>query len=295
MSTPDEGDTNIETRSIPDGDGVLEVSVAPAPRAAREQWTIGAAHPAEAFGGETAALLRRAAGTAVVCVNPRGLGRSAPAAGPPALEAMADDVEAARARLGLPPWVFWGMSGGGWLGLLAARRHPRSLAGVILESTCACFRERLADPACLLSPFHPAWQAALAARGLLSARSHDEVGDPAATQWIDVPGAGAVFRRRGGPALLVSPVPLAPEMLRAMPALWAFDARPWLAEIRVPALVVAGTADPVLPTSRARALADGIAGAELVAIEGAGHVPISQAHPAAAEAVRRFLARLPQG
>jgi hypothetical protein len=64
--------------------------------------SIAAAHPADPFGGETVALLRAAAGRPVVCLNPAGIGGSS---GPlrPALEVIADDLEAARRRLGLGP------------------------------------------------------------------------------------------------------------------------------------------------------------------------------------------------
>jgi len=63
---------------------------------------------------------------------------------------------------------------------------------------------------------------------------------------FDVDGVGAVFRRRNGPALLISPMAVSREMRRIMPALWSFDASPWLAELAVPTLVIGTTADPVL-------------------------------------------------
>lgn len=50
------------------------------------------------------------------------------------------------------------MSRGGWLAQIYARRHPDALVGIIVESTCLCFRGRLADSACALSPFFPAWR-----------------------------------------------------------------------------------------------------------------------------------------
>jgi 3-oxoadipate enol-lactonase len=251
---------------------------------------IAAAHPADALEAGSAALLNDASGVGIVCVNPRGVGGSSPAQGePPALEEMVDDVEAVRRRLGLGPWVFWGMSGGGWLGQIYARKYPEALRGVILESVCPCFRARLADPACLLSPFHPSWRAALDAQGLIALDSHATVGDARETEWIEIAGVGSVFRRKGGPALLVSPMPLSPRMRAVMPALWSHDARAWLPSLRLPALILCGTADPVVPLAHARALHGGLASSHFVAIEGAGHVPVSQQHPEVAVAVRRFL------
>jgi pimeloyl-ACP methyl ester carboxylesterase len=259
---------------------------------------ICAAHPADAFGKDTVALLRDLAHARVVCVNPRGLGGSSrlTPASSGALEEMVDDIEAARVALGLGPWVFWGMSGGGWLGLIYARRHPDALAGLILESADACFRVRLADPACVLSPQHPAWRQKLAEAGLLAERSSDERGasDPRADyDWLEVPAVGRVLRERGGGALLVSPIELSPEMLRIMPALLAVDERASLPSVALPALVMCGDADPIVPIAHARALYAALPDCEFVEISGGGHVPgAAERRPEVAAAVGRFLAEL---
>jgi pimeloyl-ACP methyl ester carboxylesterase len=248
-----------------------------------------AAHPAAAFGESAVDLLRDSAGTSVVCVNPRGLGSSSPAPPTYTLDEMVDDVEGVRRRLGVDRWIFWGISGGGWLGQIYARKYPDALAGLILESICPCFRERLADPDCLLSPYHPSWRPALEARGLIAADSHASLGDPNATEWIDVEGVGAVFRRRNGPALLVSPMPVSAEMHRAMPVLWTADARGWLREIRTPALVICGNSDPLVPLSHARALHAAIPGSELMIVEGGGHSPVMARRPDLIAAVQSFV------
>jgi pimeloyl-ACP methyl ester carboxylesterase len=258
------------------------------PAHASSDLVLAAAHPADALGVPTAALLANAAGAPVVCINPRGIGGSTPP--PPGgqdLEQMVDDVEAVRRRLGLGAWVFWGMSGGGWLGQIYARKYPGSVRGLILESCCACFRVRLADPDCLLSPLHPSWRAALEERGLLATGA--DAGPIAATTWIDVPGIGSIWRQVDGPARLVAPFPLSAEMRAIMPHLWAFDARGWLREIDTPTLVISGSGDPVVPAAHAQALCQGIRGAEILYVAGAGHVPVSQGRPEVDQAVRRFL------
>jgi pimeloyl-ACP methyl ester carboxylesterase len=252
---------------------------------------IAAAHPADVFEEGTAALLSQASGKDVVCLNPRGLGQSSPrpAIDAGTLEAMADEIEGARQRLGLGPWVFWGMSGGGWLGQIYAHRHPGAIAGLILESICSCFRLRLADPGCLLSPFHLSWREKLARERLLAGDSHNETGDAMETEWLEVAEVGSVFRRRNGPALLVSPFPISAQMRAIMPALWAVDTRRWLPELQVPTLVMCGSADPVVPLAHAQSLQQAIPGARLVVIDGAGHVPVSERRPEVAAAVKRFL------
>jgi pimeloyl-ACP methyl ester carboxylesterase len=254
--------------------------------------TLVAAHPAEGFSEGAVLLLQDASGARAICINPRGLGASSllGSQAPYTLQAMVDDIEAARKALGYAPWVFWGMSGGGWLGQIYAHRHPDALAGLILESICPCFRLRLADPACLLSPFYPAWREELAQLGLLDVAAHADGQGERATEWLEVDGVGSVFRRHDGPALLVSPTKVSQDMQRAMPVLFAVDTRAWLSSIRVPTLVLCGTADPIVPIAHARALHAAIPGSRFVAIEGAGHVPTTERRPEVASAVRGFLA-----
>ena len=283
---------NTETRLIDLPDCSLEIAVGGAENSTLP--TICAAHPAGAFSQNVVELLSWTANTRVVCVNLRGTGKSSPVSsghGPYDLEQMVDDIEQVRVHLGIERWVFWGMSGGGWLGQIYALEYADALEAVLLESVCACFRVRLADPECILSPFHPSWRPALEQRGLITEFSHAEGGDAGATAWVDVEGVGAVFRRRGGPALLVSPTPVAPEMRRAMPVLWSVDTRPWLGQIPVSTLVVCGTADPIVPVQHARALHERIPGSEIFLARDGGHAPVTQRRPEMVEAVRRFLQR----
>lgn len=55
-------------------------------------------------------------------------------------------------------------------------------------------------------------------------------------------------------------------------AVEAFDAREWLHEVTLPALVCHGTADAVWPTGRGEVLADGLPRGEFHRLEGAGHL-----------------------
>jgi pimeloyl-ACP methyl ester carboxylesterase len=281
---------NPQSQLITAGPATLEVLHSDA--SSDEPARLCAAHPADPFVAGTAQLLADASGAAVVCVNPPGLGAS-PGPLRPSLEQIVDELEAVRLALGGPRWVFWGLSGGGWLGQLWAHRHPQALAGLILESTCACFRERLADPACALSPFFPAWQEALTGAGLLDRGSHQApLGAQQATEWIELASVGEVFRVQDGPALLVSPMPQSAAMKQMMPAFFRFDARHLQPALRLPTLVLAGSEDPVVPLAQARALHQAIAGSSFVTIAQGGHVPTAQRHPQAAAAVQAFLAQL---
>lgn len=238
---------------------------------------VCAAHPSEVFGQDTAELLGAVAGAQTVCVNAHG--RS--------LEQMVDDVEAERVRLGLPPWVFWGMSGGGFLAQLYAHRHPKALAAIVVESACPCFKARVEDAACVLSPRNVAWVGPLKEAGLLGA-------DPGsgATEWMQMPGGWQVLRRVKGPALMVVPGKLDDAMRAAMPALLAFDARPWLSSVKTPALVIAGSDDPVAPLHHVKKVHEALGERSTwLVIKGGEHVPSTTRHPEVIAGYQAFLAK----
>lgn len=65
----------------------------------------------------------------------------------------------------------------------------------------------------------------------------------------------------------------APTWRRALQAMRGFDRRAALAGIHVPTLVLAGEHDRLTPPAAARALAEAIAGARLLTLRGAGHLP----------------------
>lgn len=242
---------------------------------------ICAAHPVDRFAEETAQLLSQAARASVTCVSPR----------PGSLEAMVDDLEEARRGYGIERWLFWGMSGGGWLAQRYAHRYPGSLTGIIVESADACFRARLTDPTCVLSPAHPLWRAGLEAAGLFDDGAHADAAPLDDVEWVRATDA-EILRRRGGPALMVAPGGVSDAMRAAIPAFWTFDARPWLASIALPTLVIAGERDPIVPARHVRAVADAIQGARYVEIAGAGHVPTSERRAEAADAVRELVREL---
>jgi len=62
-----------------------------------------------------------------------------------------------------------------------------------------------------------------------------------------------------------------------------------LSEIRCPTLVIAGDEDIAIPATKSRLMANGIAGAKLVVIHGAGHLCAAERPQAVNEAMSRFL------
>ncbi len=166
-------DRPVHQKLIDIGGATLEVFDAEAPRSAG---VVCAAHPAEAYTAETANLLRRVTGTRVVSVNSRGLGNSS--GEPGSLESMSLDLDQLRHELDVDGWTFWGISGGGWLAQLYARDFPTSTQGMILESACACYRQRVADPDCIMSPNHASWRAVLSEQGCLGKTCLVSMGKP---------------------------------------------------------------------------------------------------------------------
>lgn len=71
-----------------------------------------------------------------------------------------------------------------------------------------------------------------------------------------------------------------------------FDRMTELGSIELPTLVVTGTEDPLTPEKYARYLAEHLPRAELVRLEGAGHMFPLERPREAAEAIARFVARL---
>jgi pimeloyl-ACP methyl ester carboxylesterase len=243
--------------------------------------TVATLHPIESM-HEALPLLAEVTEARVVCVNPRGIGRSSPHRDvrDATIDGMAADLDQVRQALGFRQWVVWGMSGGSMVAMASARWHPEGIEAVILDSAGPCFAAALADPACALSPLHENWA------GRVPEGDEDSTGP---LDWTEVPEVGWVLRRGGGPPLLVSPREPSVQMRQVMSSLLAFDARPWLAGIAVPALVLAGSADPVAPIAHLRALHEAIPGASLAVIDGAGHVPITDRPDDVTLLVRRFL------
>jgi pimeloyl-ACP methyl ester carboxylesterase len=68
-----------------------------------------------------------------------------------------------------------------------------------------------------------------------------------------------------------------------------FDVMKQVGEIKVPTLVIAGSADQLTPVKYARFLAESIPGARLATIEGAGHMMMLERPAEVVKAIREFL------
>ena len=211
----------------------------------------------------------------------RGHGASEPVPGEYSMDLLADDCQALLESLEIEePAVVCGLSMGGYIALAYYRRYPERLAGLILAATRA-------------GPDSPE---ARANRDKMAARAGEK-------------GAGAIAED-------LLPKMLSPETYTGNPELVARvkqimagtsvpgirgallgmkarpDATPLLAEIDVPALVIHGEDDQLIPVEEAQAMHAAIPNSRLEVLPGAGHLLNLERPDAFNQSVRRFLGSL---
>lgn len=219
---------------------------------------------------ETAALLEDAA--QLILPDLPGHGQS-PVVEPVSMDSMADGLAAILDALAIEKVVLAGQSMGGYVCLAFARRHPQRLAGLGLVCTQAA-----AD-----SPEKRLARLAQAEQTL--AEGNLRVAESMSTVLTNRPEMAADLRR------LMSTTPAAgmAAAMRAMAERAEMSA--FLPQISVPALVIAGLADAIIPVERAREMAASLPDAQLVELEGVGHSPMMEAPQATAEALLGLLKR----
>ncbi len=173
-----------------------------------------------------------------------------------------------------------GVSFGALTALALARAHPELVRSLVLSDATL-------GRATLPAPERERWL-----------RHREGLAGELATRSIER--AAEIAGRQASPAVIAE---IARHMRRARPAgylavahaIAATDARPWLADIHAPVLILCGEDDRVTGMDVSKALLDGLPQATLVAIDGAGHAPHLEQPDRFAQAVREFLAGLPDG
>ncbi|MHB1534913.1 MAG: alpha/beta fold hydrolase [Acidimicrobiales bacterium] len=209
----------------------------------------------------------------VIAPDHRGHGRGIRSRRPFRLEDCADDVAALIADLELPPVIVVGYSMGGPIAQLLWRRHPESVAGLVLCATATRFASRRSTSGPL----------GVASLGLTLAVS--SVPGPLRRQ-----GLAQLVQRRGSDGRIAAWAteewqrsdPAA--LLQAGLALGRFDSSAWIGSIDVPTSVVVTTRDQTVSPELQWALAGGIPGAEAF--------PVLGSHRACAESAREFVPAL---
>jgi 3-oxoadipate enol-lactonase len=208
----------------------------------------------------------------------RGHGASAVPPGPYAMDDLVDDAARLVREWGRGPVVWVGLSMGGMVGQGLAIRHPELVQALVLANTGARYPE--------------------AARALWAQRI-------AAVQSQGLAGiVDMVMQRYFTEAFrAASPEALAGFRSRVLRtdaagyaacchAVAAVDWLDRLAEVRCPTLVIAGAQDIGAPVAMSQAMAERIPGAELVVLDEASHLSVTEQPAQFGQALARLLARL---
>ena len=223
----------------------------------------------------------------------RALGRSVPA--PYTLGDMADDVAGLLDGLHLDSAHVIGASMGGMITQLVGLNHPArvlSLLPIMSSPDPAAVTDPLEGKAGSLSPPTEAVQAAIADGAELDWSDTQAVLENRVEMFAVLAGSGYPYVVEGRRALFQREIDRASNMSSsANHGLVVAATERWyhrLGEVTAPTLVIHGDEDPILPLDHGRAIAEAIAGATLLVLEGAGHeIPegtLDQVIPAILEA-----------
>ena len=212
----------------------------------------------------------------VVAVDLRGRGKSpAPSAGGWTMDTHAGDLAETIESLGVGQVDLGGISMGGYIAFAFYRKYPHMVRSLILVSTRA-----VADP-----PEYKTGRVTTAERArrfgtralagsmlpnLLAEGAPQEVQDEVLAMFDAIPGETSAED-----SLAMKDRP---------------DSTPMLSSITVPALVIEGAGEQLLPAGTARALADAIPGARMVSVPSAGHFAPVENPDGVNGAIRGFLA-----
>lgn len=213
----------------------------------------------------------------VINLDLRGHGRSGVIEKPFTLYDMVDDTLAVLDRLEIERAAWAGLSIGGMIALRAALRVPERVSSLLLldtdsgpEKWATRLKYRALGAiarAFGLGPVRPQ-----IARLMFGPTTHREQAELVA-EWTEI----------------FSSVHIPSILLMLDPLVARDDLRPRLAEIDAEALVLVGSEDRSLPPVRSRTLAAALARAELVEVEGAGHLSALERPAEVTAAMTRFL------
>jgi 3-oxoadipate enol-lactonase len=205
----------------------------------------------------------------VVAYDFRGNGNSDEPPGPATMETFVEDTVALLDALGIERAHVYGQSFGGMVGQELALTRPERVRTLILGCTHAGPSHAVRRDSKV--PKGEPWRA-MYAPGFPD-RHPDHVQDDLRI------GAAQPSHPEGG--------------RRQWEAMQGFDSFDRLPTLRVPTLILHGTEDQAIPVENAELLADRIPGAELMLLEGAGHLYHSEQPAAADAAVLDFVRRHP--
>lgn len=211
----------------------------------------------------------------------RDSGESDPADADYATAEQADDAAAFLRSVGAVPTHVLGLSMGGFVALHLALRHPDLVRSLVLVGTSAGGARHVRPDPEGLEALRPDFSLSHRERALRSARLMMRPG------FLDE--SPAVAQAIAASAEYFPPTP--ESYARQFRSTRTHDVTGELARLRVPTLVVHGTADPVIKFVNGEHLAGAIPGAELLAYPGVGHLPQLEHAPTFNRDVLAFLDR----
>ena len=227
----------------------------------------------------------------VIRVDLRGCGESEPSDGPALMEVLAGDVAGVLEALHVERAALAGHSIGGYVALAFFRMYAERVTGLALVASHVSADASNAPGA------DPAQRALAASRDDLADRlERENTMDAAVDSYLPRYLAPHAYRERPDlvertRAVMQRQDPRGcAQLVRGMKE--RLDSHDLLADIDVPALIVAGAEDAYLQPQTLRATADAIAGATFVTLDRVGHLPMFEAPEQTADALAAFAQRV---
>jgi pimeloyl-ACP methyl ester carboxylesterase len=217
-----------------------------------------------------------AAGCRVIAPDLRGFGQSR-SDSPFTLGSLADDLHSLAVAVGAVPFVYVGLSMGGYVALAYAKKYPADLRGLVLVDTKA-----EADT-----------PEGKEGRGKMIDLVRKDGSRAVAGQMMPKMLAKDATEQRPQTAQALRTIMDACPAKTIEHALAAMRDRPdrsgELSQIKVPTLVVVGESDAITPLAVAESMVSKVPGAKLVVIRGAGHMSPMEQPEQVNRAIRGFL------
>lgn len=192
----------------------------------------------------------------------------------------AADVKSQMDRLGIAKAVIGGLSMGGYVALAFAANYPEALLGLVLCNTRA-----VSDNEQAREGRYATAQKALdeGMAGIAEGMLPKMISERSELAHPDLSMAVENMMARQSPEAVAA----AARGMAIRP-----DRTPMLGTIKVPVLVISGSADTLIPPAESEAMAEKIADGEVVVIPGVAHLSNLEDPEAFNAAVRKFLQRL---
>lgn len=217
-----------------------------------------------------------AAGCRVVAPDLPGFGRSQPGR-PFTLESLADDLRSLAQAVGAIPFVYVGLSMGGYVALAYAKKYAGDLRGLVLVDTKAeaDTPEGKEGRGKMIDLVRKDGSKAVADQMMPKMLAKDAAGQRPQTEQA---------LRRIMEACPPKTIEHALAAMRDRP-----DRDGELSQIKVPTLVIVGESDAITPPAVAESMVSKIRSARLVVIRGAGHMSPMEQPDQVNRAIRGFL------